>query len=178
MSREWQVHETIVRLVQGDITNQSTDAVVNAANKRLAPGGGVAGAIHRAAGPDLWEHCKGLDGCQTGEAVITPGFDLPAPKIIHTVGPVYNSHPQPADALRDSYRNSLQLAVDNDLTSIAFPALSTGAFGYPIEPAAEIALTTTREFLEEKDGLDAVNFVLFGSDDYEVFQQQAEKILA
>ena len=165
-------------LKQGDITEQDTDAVVNAANKRLAPGGGVAGAIHRAAGKQLWEHCKDSGGCETGEAVITPGFNLEAPHIIHTVGPVYSQHPQPEEALQKSYVNSLRLANKKNIESISFPALSTGAFGYPLAEAAIVSLNAIISFLsEEKGALNEVRLVLYSEGEYEVFKETANKIL-
>lgn len=126
-----------LELVEGDITTQDTEAVVNAANKRLAPGGGVAGAIHRAAGPELWEKCIKLGGCETGEAKITDDYELPASYIIHTVGPVYSGSSEDPKLLALCYRNSLKLAEENDIKSISIPALSTEAFGYPIENVAE-----------------------------------------
>jgi len=133
-----QIGESFLELTVGDITKQNTDAVVNAANKRLAPGGGVAGAIHRAAGSELWEECKKLGGCETGEAKITKGYNLPASYVIHTVGPIYSGSPEDPEKLASCYRESLRVAKENGIKSISFPALSTGAFGYPMDEAAKI----------------------------------------
>lgn len=141
-----------IEVVQGDITQQNVDAVVNAANPELMPGGGVAGAIHRAAGRELADYCATLGGCRTGEAVITPGFKLPAPHIIHTVGPVYHGgHAGEAEQLAASYRNSLTVAADNKLKSVAFPLISTGAYGYPFDEAVEIAVSTIQEWLAHNE---------------------------
>lgn len=155
---------SILELVQGDITKQDAEAIVNAANERLAPGGGVAGAIHRAAGPELWEECKTLGGCGTGEAKITKGYRLPARFVIHTVGPVYSGSQRDAQLLEACYRNSLSLALGRGIRSIAFPAISTGAFGYPLGEAADISLRTTIAFLRRHGGPALVRFVLYGSD--------------
>ena len=144
----------MIRIIQGDITTLAVDAIVNAANQRMLGGGGVDGAIHRAAGPELYEACLKVPEvrpgvrCPTGEARITPGFRLPAKFVIHTVGPVYRDgrHGEP-DLLAACYRNSLALAAENHCRSIAFPCISTGVYGYPLEPAARIALREVREFL-------------------------------
>lgn len=165
-----------LEIIQGDITAQETDAVVNAANKALAPGGGVAGAIHRAAGPSLWQECSKLGGCQTGQAKITKGYDLPAEYVIHTVGPIYGQSQESAELLAQAYRNSLYLAEENNLRSIAFPALSTGAFGYPIEEAANIALTTIFETLYGLDSLYLVRLILHNSKDLKVHQEQGKSL--
>lgn len=156
---------------RGDITRQDVDAVVNAANARLAPGGGVAGAIHRAAGPELWAACKPLGGCATGEARITDGFALPARWIVHTVGPVYGRDQPSAQLLAASYRNSLAVADEAGATSIAFPALSTGAFGYPLEDAAEVAIATLLEALPQRQHLREARMVLFGEHDQRVHDE-------
>ena len=164
-----------LEICRGDITAQVTDAVVNAANKALAPGGGVAGAIHRAAGPELWEACRPLGGCKTGEAKITPGFQLPAGHVIHTVGPVYGED-EPADRLlARSYRASLELADERGLASVAFPALSTGAFGYPVGEAAAIAVGTLLETLPELASVRTVRIVLRGQRDFDVHLQAARR---
>ncbi len=162
---------TLLELVRGDITTQDTDAIVNAANAQLAPGGGVAGAIHRAAGPSLWEECKTLGGCRTGEAKLTAGHALRARAIIHTVGPVYSETPHDAEALQACYRNSLRLADEHGIRSLSFPAISTGAFGYPLEAAAAIAVATVREYLQGATRLTLVRFVLYSQADYDGFRK-------
>lgn len=160
-----------IELIEGDITLQDTDAIVNAANTSLLGGGGVDGAIHRAAGPELLAECRTLNGCPTGEAKITKGYRLPARHVIHTVGPVYKDgrHNEP-QLLSNCYRNSLKVAVSNGLKSVAFPSISTGAYGYPIEDAAEIALETVGNFLEYHPQLEKVRFCLFGSRAYNTFR--------
>ena len=168
---ELQIGKAIVELTIGDITTQTTDAVVNAANTQLAPGGGVAGAIHRAAGPQLWEECKTLGGCQTGEAKLTKGYHLPVPYIIHTVGPVYSGSPDDPKQLASCYKNSLQLARKHNLNSISFPALSTGYFGYPLKDAATIALTTVIHDLEQHPDIELVRFVLYDKATKELFEE-------
>lgn len=168
---EKKIGNSRLELVEGDITTQDTEAVVNAANKRLASGGGVAGAIHRAAGPELWEECRKLDGCETGEAKITNGYELPASYIIHTVGPVYSGSSEDPKLLASCYRNSLKLAEENDIKSISFPALSTGAFGYPMENAAEVALKTAADFLENGSEIELVRFVLYDSNALETHEK-------
>ena len=159
-----------IYIVLGDITMLEVDAIVNAANTTLLDGGGVDGAIHRAAGPELLAECRTLGGCQPGEAKITRGYHLPARFVIHTVGPIWRGgkHGEP-ETLANCYRNSLQLAVENGITTIAFPAISCGAYGYPIQGAARIALKTTRELLATEDKIDKVIFVLWGEDVYEAF---------
>ncbi|MCF7890241.1 macro domain-containing protein [Candidatus Bipolaricaulota bacterium] len=158
-------------LVRGDITKQETEAVVNAANKRLAPGGGVAGAIHRAAGDQLWEECKGLGGCETGEAKITEGYELSANYVIHTVGPVYSDSPEKPKLLESSYRNSLELARENGIESVSFPALSTGAFGYPEREAGRIAIKTIIDFLTNYSQPELVRLVLYGKSSFDLHRE-------
>ncbi|MBN2447205.1 MAG: O-acetyl-ADP-ribose deacetylase [Phycisphaerae bacterium] len=164
-----------IELHQGDITRLDVDVIVNAANARLAGGGGVDGAIHRAAGPSLLNACLKLGGCPTGDAKITPGFNLPARHIIHAVGPIYHdgTHDEPA-LLASCYRRSLEIAVERGLKTIAFSAISTGIYGFPFEPATRIALRTTARFLEQDDSIQRAIFVFFGDDHY----QQAERIYA
>lgn len=150
--------KSLVSIEIDDITKLSVDAIVNAANKSLLGGGGVDGAIHRAAGPELLTECMKLNGCATGEAKITKGYRLKAKYVIHTVGPVYHGKPSDAEALASCYRNSLKLAKQNDVHSIAFPAISTGVYGYPKKEAAEIALRTIFGWLSENTdyGLEVV----------------------
>lgn len=174
---EKRINGSKLQIVKGDITKQDTNAVVNAANKRLAPGGGVAGAIHRAAGPQLWEECKQLNGCETGEAKITKGYELTADFVIHTVGPVYSGDEEDETMLRRSYRNSLELAREKGLESVSFPALSTGAFGYPTEEAADIALDEILDFMKKNDKPELVRMILYGEDDYRIHEKVVEKIV-
>jgi len=159
-----------IQIIQGDITKQKVDVIVNAANTTLLGGGGVDGAIHRAAGPELLEECKTLNGCKTGEAKITKGYDLPANYVIHTVGPVWNggNHKEPL-LLVNCYKSCLRLAVEFHARTIAFPAISTGVYRFPIEQATEIAVTETKMFLEENDDLDKVVFVCFGDEIYNTY---------
>jgi len=172
------INDNVLELVKGDITAQKTDAIVNAANSRLAPGGGVAGAIHRAAGYELWEECKKLDGCRTGEAKITKGYNLPAPYVIHTVGPVYSGSDDDPILLKASYENSLKLAKEKDLKSISFPALSTGAFEYPKREAAEIAFNTIMNFLRNNKKPNIVRFVLYSKRDFNIHKEVLENLLS
>lgn len=175
--RKIKIGKTSLELIVGDITKQKTDAVVNAANKRLAPGGGVAGAIHRAAGPQLWEECKKLGGCETGEAKITKGYNLPASFIIHTVGPVYSGSTEDPKNLASCYKVCLKLAEINQIKSISFPALSTGYFGYPLEKAAKIALETVINELKKPIDIDLVRFVLYNTKSLEVHEEILDLIL-
>ncbi len=152
-------------IVEGDITRLDVDAIVSAANSGLLGGGGVDGAIHRAAGPELAEFCRRLGGCPTGEARITPGFALKARHVIHAVGPVWRGGGEGEDALlAGCYRHSLQLVRDTGLDSVAFPAISTGIYGYPLDRATGIAMRTVAEFLRESDRPDRVVFCCFGAD--------------
>ncbi len=167
-----------LEMVIGDITVQDTDVVVNAANTRLAPGGGVAGAIHRAAGPSLWEECKQNGGIQTGEAVLTKGYNLLARYVIHTVGPVYHGRSEDAVLLASCYRSCLQLADSKGLKSIAFPALSTGIFGYPVDEAAEIALRTVIDTITVLSKVKLVRFVLYDESVFQIHIQQLDKIIS
>ncbi len=157
-------------LVQGDITRQNTDAIVNAANNSLQGGGGVDGAIHRAAGPELLAECRGLGECPTGEARFTKGYKLPALFVIHTVGPVWEGGKNGEDKLLQScYKNCLKLAEIYDIRSISFPSISTGAYGFPIERAAKIAVETVTRFMERSEKIDKVIFVCFSKKDYEIY---------
>ncbi len=152
---------TEIGLARGDITKFDVDAIVNAANTTLLGGGGVDGAIHRAAGPELVVECRAIGGCRPGEAKITCGYNLPARFIIHTVGPVWRGGGRgEAEVLASCYRNSLQLAVGNGIKTIAFPAISCGVYRYPISEASQIAVETTREFLANSDKIDKLIFVV------------------
>ena len=166
-----EIEGATLELVQGDITGQQVDAIVNAANSGLRGGGGVDGAIHRAGGPEIMQECRRIGGCPTGKAVTTTAGRLPALHVIHAVGPVYRDGSSgEADLLASAYRSSLALAVENGLRSVAFPSISTGAYGYPIRDAARVALRTVRHYLAEHAGsLDLVRFVLFTQADYEVY---------
>ena len=160
-----------IDILRGDITKLDVDAIVNAANTTLLGGGGVDGAIHRAAGPELLMECRTLGGCRPGEAKITRGYRLPARFVIHTVGPVWRggTHGE-AETLANCYQNSLQVAVENGIKTIAFPAISCGAYGYPIQEAATIALKTAREFLANKNEIEKVIFVVWGDEIYEAYR--------
>jgi O-acetyl-ADP-ribose deacetylase len=161
-----------IDIVRSDITKLDVDAIVNAANTTLLGGGGVDGAIHRAAGTELLAECRALGGCRPGEARITRGYHLPARFVIHTVGPVWKGGTRhEPEILANCYRNSLQLAVENEIKTIAFPAISCGAYGYPIPEAAQIALKATRDFLATDDSIDKVAFVLWGEDIYDAYRQ-------
>jgi O-acetyl-ADP-ribose deacetylase (regulator of RNase III) len=163
---------TEIRIVKGDITALDVDAIVNAANTSLLGGGGVDGAIHYAAGPGLLEECRGLRGCPTGEARITGGYGLPARWVIHTVGPVWKGGSRNEAALLAScYENSLQLAADRDLRSIAFPAISTGAYAYPLNEATEIAIRQVRRFTKESEALDEVVFCCYSGEHFAVYKR-------
>jgi len=161
-----------IQTVRGDITALDLDAIVNAANTTLLGGGGVDGAIHRAAGPELLAECRTLGGCKAGKAKITRGYKLPARFIIHTVGPVWSGGGRgEAEVLAGCYRNSLQLAVENGIKTIAFPAISCGAYRYPVSEAAQIAVETTRKFLASNDKIDKVIFVVMNDEILEAYRR-------
>jgi len=174
---EIKVNKGILSLAEGDITKQDTDAIVNAANKSLRGGGGVDGAIHRAGGPKILEECKKIGGCETGEAVITTGGNLKAKYVIHTVGPIYRDglHGEPK-LLENAYQNSLKLASSKGIKSIAFPSISTGAYGYPLENAAEIALKTAINYLKKHTDIELIRFVLFGQKTLEVYEKILKRL--
>ena len=158
--------------VRGDITQETTDAIVNAANSSLAPGGGVCGAIHRAAGPELARICAELGGCPTGEARITPGFALKAGHVIHAVGPMWQGGAKgEPDDLASCYRRSLELAGESGLRSIAFPAISTGIYGYPLDQATEIAVRTVRDTVRTHPNVELVRFICFSETDLHEYQR-------
>jgi O-acetyl-ADP-ribose deacetylase (regulator of RNase III) len=160
-----------IEIHRGDITKLKVDAIVNAANTSLLRGGGVDGAIHRAAGPELFEFNKKLGGCKTGEAKISPGFNLPAKYIIHTVGPIWNGGKSNEDKLlANCYINSLKLAVENKIKTIAFPAISTGVYRFPLERAAMIAIDEVKKYLEKNESIEKVFFVCFDEETIQVYK--------
>jgi len=160
-----------IKILNGDITKIAVNAIVNAANTSLLGGGGVDGAIHRAAGRELLEECRKLNGCETGKAKITKGYNLPAEYVIHTVGPVYHDGKQgEPELLASCYRESLILAVENRIESIAFPCISTGVFGYPFREACVIALRTVEDSLQTNESISQVYMVCFGDSDFERFE--------
>ncbi len=174
---EARIHRSVLRLKVGDITQEETDAIVNAANSGLRGGGGVDGAIHRAGGPAIMEACRRIGSCPTGSAVITTGGELKASHVIHAVGPVYrDGHHGEAALLKSAYAESLKRAFENGLRSVAFPALSAGAYGYPLREAARIALETVTAFLKDHDDIENVHFVLFNQETYGVFREELVKL--
>jgi len=172
------VAKSQVETVQGDITEQQTDAIVNAANTTLLGGGGVDGAIHRAGGPAILVECRTLGGCETGDAKITTGGRLKAKFVIHAVGPVYRDgrHGEP-ELLARAYRRCLEVASQQKLRSVSFPSISTGAYRFPIRAAARVALSTVSDYLQSRPGIDLVRFVLFGREDLAVYEQTAKEVL-
>jgi len=184
IAAEFKVRNTKIRLAQGDITDVDADAIVNAANATLMGGGGVDGAIHRKGGPTILEECKRIrasewpNGLPTGKAVITSGGNLKAKHVIHTVGPIWHggSHSEPS-LLADAYENSLELASSNKLKTVAFPSISTGAYGYPVEKASRTALATVKRFIERESTLREITFVLFKKHDLEIYKEAADEIL-
>ncbi len=177
-----QLDHSVLELVEGDITREQTDAIVNAANSTLLGGGGVDGAIHRAGGPAILAECQKLGGCATGDAKITTGGRLRARHVIHTVGPIYRAEgpERSADLLASAYRRSLEVAAGNGLQSVAFPSISTGAFGYPIEAAAHVALTAVMDYLEgcPETSVRLVRFVLFGAQALRTYERVLAEVLA
>jgi O-acetyl-ADP-ribose deacetylase (regulator of RNase III) len=175
-----QVQDSVLELVEGDITEQDTEAIVNAANPSLLGGGGVDGAIHRAGGPEILAECRSLGGCATGDAKITTGGRLRARYVIHTVGPVYGREgpSQAAELLASAYRRSLQVAAERGVRSVAFPSISTGAYGYPMEEAAQVALQTVVDYLASQPakGIESVRFVLYGRRAYRVYERALTRL--
>jgi O-acetyl-ADP-ribose deacetylase (regulator of RNase III) len=174
---EVKVGQATLELVEGDITQQDTDAIINAANKYLRPGGGVDGAIHRAGGPAIEAECRQLGSCPTGEARITTGGNLKARYVIHTVGPIYKDglHGEP-ELLASCYRESLRLASAKGLKSLAFPSISTGVYGYPMADAAKVALATVKDYLTHHPEIQRARFVLFGRPAYEVYEKVLKEL--
>ncbi len=171
------VQKSILEIVQGDITQQDTEAIGNAANSALAGGGGVDGAIHRAGGPSMMSELRAkYKGCPTGSAVITSGGNLKAKYVIHAVGPRYSGSPKDPDLLSGAYRRSLELCTQNKISSIAFPSISTGIYGYPVEEASRIALKTVMDYLKDHPEIKLVRFVLFDSKTYDVYEEATKKI--
>jgi O-acetyl-ADP-ribose deacetylase (regulator of RNase III) len=171
------INGVVLALQQGDITKVQAEAIVNAANSALAGGGGVDGAIHRAAGPGIMAECREIGRCPTGSAVATSAGNLPAKYIFHAVGPIYDGRPEDERLLRGAYQSCLDLAEQHQVRSIAFPSLSTGAYGYPLTLAAPIALSTVIEHIQKPTSLRQIIFVLFGSRAYTVFEQELKKRL-
>ena len=168
---------TQLKLIETDITRLSVDAIVNAANNSLLGGGGVDGAIHRAAGPELLAECRTLNGCETGQAKITQGYRLPASYVIHTVGPIWRGgHNNEAALLAACYHNSLTLAAQHDVKTIAFPAISCGVYGYPIQKAATIAISTAKEFITTDSTIDTIYFVAFNAAIYETLESALKNV--
>lgn len=171
------INKSIIELLEGDITDESTDAIVNAANQGLVGGGGVDGAIHRIGGPTIIKECRKIGSCLTGHAVLTNAGKLKAKYVIHTVGPVYRKGNKiEAALLRSAYLESLKLASARKITSIAFPAVSTGIYGYPLHEAADIALKTTIKYLKEHEDIKLVRFVLFDHNVYNIFTEEIKKL--
>jgi O-acetyl-ADP-ribose deacetylase (regulator of RNase III) len=174
---EVRVGQSFLEIVEGDITQQDTAAIVNAANTSLLGGGGVDGAIHRAGGPKILEECRRIGGCPTGEARLTTGGNLKARYVIHTVGPVYQDglHGEP-QLLASCYRESLKLASDKGIETVAFPSISTGAYGYPVKEAAGIALKTVKDYLAQHPEIRRVRFVLFGQAAYAAYEEALKEL--
>lgn len=171
------VQKSILEVVQGDITQQDTEAIGNAANSALAGGGGVDGAIHRAGGPTLMAELRAkYKGCPTGSAVMTGGGNLRAKYVIHAVGPRYSGSSKDPELLSSAYRKSLELCTQNKISSIAFPSISTGIYGYPVEEASRIALKTAMDYLKEHPEINLVRFVLFDSNTFRIYQEALKEL--
>ncbi|MCJ7665470.1 MAG: macro domain-containing protein [Actinobacteria bacterium] len=177
MSTQYKVGNSVLEITIGDITLQETDAIVNSANSQLAAGGGVSGAIHHVAGPRLWDECKPLGGCGTGEAKITRGYNLSAAYVIHTVGPMYAGRVCDPENLKNSYLNSLDLASKNNLKSISFPSISTGVFGYPENEASYIALKAIIDWLNNNPGFELVRMVLHSEEAYNIYKSALDNLM-
>ena len=174
---EVKIGTCVVGLIQGDITQQDTEAIVNAANRSLLGGGGVDGAIHRAAGPELLAECRTLGGCETGDAVATRGYKLKARYVIHTVGPVYRgANPATERLLESAYRRSLEVALAKEIRSVAFPSISTGVYGYPLEEAAPVALRTVIGFVRAHPEMERVRFILHSSRAFRAFEEALRRL--
>lgn len=172
-----QINQGVIVLVEGDITEEETDAIVNAANSGLRGGGGVDGAIHQAGGPSIMAETRAIGGCPPGQAVITTGGNLKAKRVIHAVGPIYDGGTKgEAALLASAYLSSLKLASAQGLRSIAFPSISTGAYGYPVAEAAGIALATAIDYLRQHTDLEAIRFVLFDPQTYDAFAEEMKKL--
>lgn len=179
MDNMFEIGSARIELVKGDITSESTDAIVNAANSSLLGGGGVDGAIHRAGGPEILSECRTLGGCPPGEARITTGGKLKARHVIHTVGPVYRGGASgERNVLAAAYRNSLELASKRGLKSISFPSISTGAYGYPVDDASRVALREVINYLKSGGGINLVRFVLFDDHDYDTYKRSLDRLIS
>ncbi len=171
------IHQSLIEIVQGDITQQETEAIGNAANSALAGGGGVDGAIHRAGGPAIMAELKAkYRGCPTGSAVITGGGNLKAKYVLHAVGPIYSGTPKDAPLLASAYRTCLELCTQHGISSIAFPSISTGVYGYPVEEASRVAIKTVMDYLKHHPEIKLVRFVLFDSKTYETYKEALKEL--
>jgi O-acetyl-ADP-ribose deacetylase (regulator of RNase III) len=178
MTAKINIGKSTLEVVQGDITLQDTEAIGNAANSALAGGGGVDGAIHRAAGPSLMAELRAkYKGCPTGSAVITGGGNLKAKYVIHAVGPRYSGSPKDAELLAGAYRRSLELCSEHSISSIAFPSISTGVYGYPVEEASRVAINTVANYLEKRQDIKLVRFVLFDSKTYQTYEAALKQLV-
>ncbi|HLR34095.1 MAG TPA: O-acetyl-ADP-ribose deacetylase [Tissierellales bacterium] len=169
---------TIITLIKGDITKEKVDGIVNAANNTLLGGGGVDGAIHKAGGPDILEQCKKIGGCPTGEARITTAGNMPSKYVIHTVGPIYkDGKRREKDLLYNAYYSSLELAKEYKLKTIAFPSISTGVYGYPIDEASDIAIKAVMDFIKKENFIEEVRFILFSDENYKIYEDKMRGIM-